>query len=642
MPSIQLFTLIPLTLLFNPLTYSLTRSLISKHMLLFLIASITAAINTRKPKTTRTELGANSYQYAGDSRSSHSSSRMSSGTMTQSRVDIRPSSEVSRQPDYHNNHRNHTSSDQQHHHHNNKHRDYDHDYGKNNSNSDQSYDRQDYSRGSESVQPYDHAVDSDRNSIHSDEEEDLSDYKKDGYHHVRVGDRFHDDRYLVLRKLGWGHFSTVWLAKDTVMNRHVALKIVKSAKHYTETALDEIKLLEKIVKTNPSAPGRKYVVELLDHFIHHGPNGSHVCMVFEVLGENLLSMIKRYRNQGIPVHLVQQILYQVLMGLDYMHRECGIIHTDLKPENVLVCVDDVEQVVKKLMGDTDYSDAATFAEQYRRSSKVVTSKPLMHGAHAAPTQGGGRSSESSLSTATTSIAHSGQTKDDQGDREPAGDNKSTVRGHDLETATAAESTAAMSESQSIDDSQMPTTITVKIADLGNACWEDRHFTDDIQTRQYRSPEVLIGAEWGTSADVWSVACMAFELISTDYLFDPQSGGANYTKDDDHMAQIIELMGDLPRKMIASGKYSRELFNSKGELRKIRKLRMWPIRDVLREKYVMPEEEALLLADFLEKMLQLDPSKRAPAGKMARHPWLRYKLDAANIPAPESDERTRTL
>lgn len=206
----------------------------------------------------------------------------------------------------------------------------------------------------------------------------------------------------------------------------------------------------------------------------------------------------------------------------------------------------------------------------------------------------------------------------------------------------AESTTTMSESQPLEDTQMPTTITVKIADLGNACWEDRHFTDDIQTRQYRSPEVLIGAEWGTSADVWSVACMAFELISTDYLFDPQSGGTNYSKDDDHMAQIIELMGDLPRKMISSGKYSRELFNSKGELRKIRKLRMWPIRDVLREKYVMPEEEALLLADFLEKMLQLDPSKRAPAGKMARHPWLLYKLDTVNTPAPESDERTRTV
>jgi serine/threonine protein kinase len=50
-------------------------------------------------------------------------------------------------------------------------------------------------------------------------------------------------------------------------------------------------------------------------------------------------------------------------------------------------------------------------------------------------------------------------------------------------------------------------IVVKIADLGNACWVDHHFTDDIQTRQYRSPEVIVGAKWGISADVWSLACM---------------------------------------------------------------------------------------------------------------------------------------
>jgi serine/threonine-protein kinase SRPK3 len=50
-------------------------------------------------------------------------------------------------------------------------------------------------------------------------------------------------------------------------------------------------------------------------------------------------------------------------------------------------------------------------------------------------------------------------------------------------------------------------ITVKIADLGNATWVEHHFTDDIQTRQYRCPEVILGAKWGTSADVWSVACV---------------------------------------------------------------------------------------------------------------------------------------
>jgi serine/threonine-protein kinase SRPK3 len=57
-------------------------------------------------------------------------------------------------------------------------------------------------------------------------------------------------------------------------------------------------------------------------------------------------------------------------------------------------------------------------------------------------------------------------------------------------------------------------ITVKIADLGNACWVGHHFTNDIQTRQYRSPEVILGAKWGASTDVWSMAAMVcLELLS---------------------------------------------------------------------------------------------------------------------------------
>ena len=75
-----------------------------------------------------------------------------------------------------------------------------------------------------------------------EEQEDAKDYKKGGYHPVKIGDLF-QQRYHVVRKLGWGHFSTVWLCWDRTMSRFVALKVVKSASHYTETALDEIKLL---------------------------------------------------------------------------------------------------------------------------------------------------------------------------------------------------------------------------------------------------------------------------------------------------------------------------------------------------------------------------------------------------------------
>lgn len=63
--------------------------------------------------------------------------------------------------------------------------------------------------------------------------------------------------------------------------------------------------------------------------------------------------------------------------------------------------------------------------------------------------------------------------------------------------------SSKSSSQDIDHE----IITVKIADLGNACWVGHHFTNDIQTRQYRSPEVILGSKWGASTDVWSMACM---------------------------------------------------------------------------------------------------------------------------------------
>lgn len=71
-------------------------------------------------------------------------------------------------------------------------------------------------------------------------------------------------------------------------------------------------------------------------------------MVFEILGVNLLELIKRYNYKGIPMHLTRVIAKQVLIGLDYLHRICGIIHTDLKPENVLLCLtqEEIKHIVE--------------------------------------------------------------------------------------------------------------------------------------------------------------------------------------------------------------------------------------------------------------------------------------------------------
>lgn len=59
----------------------------------------------------------------------------------------------------------------------------------------------------------------------------------------------------------------------------------------------------------------------------------------------------------------------------------------------------------------------------------------------------------------------------------------------------------------------------------------------------------------------------------------------------------------------------------GELRHIQKLRFWPLTSVLHEKYLLPKEEADLIASFLNPMLRLHPEKRAKAVEMAHHSWL---------------------
>lgn len=162
-------------------------------------------------------------------------------------------------------------------------------------------------------------------------------------------------------------------------------------------------------------------------------------------------------------------------------------------------------------------------------------------------------------------------------------------------------------------------IEVKIADLGNACWVNRHFTEDIQTRQYRSLEVILGSGYNTSADIWSTACMAFELATGDYLFEPHSGD-NYCRDEDHIAHIIELLGPIPKKIISSGVMANLVFKN-GDLRHITGLKPWGLRDVLMEKYKWPAAQAEEFACFLRPMLQFDQNRRATAAECLAHPWL---------------------
>jgi serine/threonine-protein kinase SRPK3 len=103
---------------------------------------------------------------------------------------------------------------------------------------------------------------------------------------------------------------------------------IRSLLHYYKNDSEQL--------TKGAASDHCHNVMLLNSFMYDGPNGKHFIMVFEILGVNLLEIMKRYDYKGIPLPLVRIIAKQILIGLDYLHRICRIIHTDLKPENVIV------------------------------------------------------------------------------------------------------------------------------------------------------------------------------------------------------------------------------------------------------------------------------------------------------------------
>ncbi|OAX44845.1 kinase-like protein [Rhizopogon vinicolor AM-OR11-026] len=579
----------------------------------------------------------------------------------------------------------------------------------------------------------------------SKDEESPADYNAGGYLVIRIGDTFKNGRYIVARKLGWGHFSTVWLVKDTHENRYSALKVVKSATRYIETARDEIKLLSQVAAANLCHPGRSHIVSFLDSFDHRGPEDTHVCIVFEPLGETLLALIQRNKKKGVSQALVKVIAKQVLLGLQYLHDECDLVHTDIKPENILISIPDVEAHIhaelsispkptsfhvgipqptksrsgmtipyrhthhskrhvqifdsqplsspssrsgsvsasasirslhKHFSGTTPVSDVPInqlLKNSARTEPAVIPHNPPIHSS--SPSTSSTTSSmlsapaapHSVVSTPPTSVGSadihvltkmasmtlmnssldpklvlhpntaSVKTSEEQASVSPLIQSHASseihhiTSGPSLLTQTAPRESTAPSHDRDA-SSGVPTQgtplfmpISIKIADLGNATPSKQHFTEDIQTRQYRAPEAILGRrDWGTRADVWSVACVIFELLTAEYLFDPHGQGELFTKDDDHMAQIIELMGDFPLDAKMGGRYSREIFDHTGALRYIKTLKPWPLNRVMTEKYLFSTSDTSDLCAFLEPMLAVDQRERKEIRDIVDHSWLNVK------------------
>jgi len=200
--------------------------------------------------------------------------------------------------------------------------------------------------------------------------------------------------YQKLVSVGDGRFSKVYKTIHKETKKEVVIKIQKKGKDNHELMTDEIKLM-KCLKN-----GSDFVIKCYDTFRVKANDGERICIVLEPMEHDLLKIVDAKERPSISE--VKSMIKQVLQGIEYIHSR-SMIHTDLKPENVL--------------------------------------KKEEH---------------------------------------------------------------------------------VKVGDLGSACWTDKQFSDSIGTTEYRAPESIIGMDYNAKVDIWAVACLTFELLTGDYLFDPHA------------------------------------------------------------------------------------------------------------------------
>ncbi|TPP60717.1 Serine/threonine kinase [Fasciola gigantica] len=169
----------------------------------------------------------------------------------------------------------------------------------------------------------------------------------EGYYRVRIGEVL-DKRYAVYGYTGHGVFSNVVRARDSARgNLEVAIKIIRNNEVMHKSGLKELEVLKKLNDADPQ--DRYHCLRLYRHFFHK----NHLCMVFESMSLNLREVLKKYgRNIGLHIAAVRSYTQQILLALKLM-RKCGILHADIKPDNILV---NESKILLKL---SDFGSAST-------------------------------------------------------------------------------------------------------------------------------------------------------------------------------------------------------------------------------------------------------------------------------------------
>lgn len=192
---------------------------------------------------------------------------------------------------------------------------------------------------------------------------------------------------------------------------------------------------------------------------------------------------------------------------------------------------------------------------------------------------------------------------------------------------------------------------IRVIDFGSSCQTGHRIYQYIQSRFYRSPEVLLGIAYDTKIDMWSLGCILVEMHTGEPLF---AGSSEV----DQMMKIVEVLGMPPKEMLDVGPKTHKYFDKTEDgIYYCKKT-----RDGYRHTYKAPGarklheilgvtsggpggrrlgepghsvEDYSKFKDLIKRMLTYDPKQRISPYYVVRHPFLKQREDRMPSQPPVS-------
>lgn len=175
----------------------------------------------------------------------------------------------------------------------------------------------------------------------------------------------------IIKKIGQGAFSQVYLALDIIYKKMVAVKFLK--KKYKN--IDEVKLLPEF-QCLVQVRGHPCIITLLDVYID--PNTFRTAMIFELMNMNLLELLQN-QGEGFDETTSLILIFQLLKAVEFIHYK-GIFHRDIKPENCMVNKDTFELKLCDFGSTKFEKDSIPFTEyictRWYRAPECILTKGL--------------------------------------------------------------------------------------------------------------------------------------------------------------------------------------------------------------------------------------------------------------------------